>query len=216
MAEPIDYIERTREQYAALGYPPYRWVVNDDVPPFTPLSRPLAESRVALVASGGVYRVGQTAFHFKDDLSFRAIGKDTPKEALRISHFAYDTTDARTDVNVVFPYQTLSDLARLGRVGRLADIAASYQQAVFDALLLRIRRGLERTNVGAFALVGGVARNRVLRRAIDELMEERSVRLMLAPMEYCTDNAAMIAGLAGYPGDLDWHDDRRYHCSLVV
>ena len=36
--EPVDYIERTREQYATLGYPPYQWVENDLPPPFRPLS----------------------------------------------------------------------------------------------------------------------------------------------------------------------------------
>ena len=92
-------------------------MVNDDVPPFTPLARPLAECTVGLIASGGIYRVGQQAFHFKDDISFRAIDINTPADELRVSHFAYDTRDARHDANVVFPYQTLKDLARLGRIG---------------------------------------------------------------------------------------------------
>ena len=80
MSEPIDYIQRTKDQYDALGYPSYRWVHNEDPPPFTPLAKPLAESRVALIASGGIYQLGQTAFHFKDDTSFRAIDVETPAE----------------------------------------------------------------------------------------------------------------------------------------
>lgn len=91
--------------------------------------------------------------------------------------------------------------------GRLADIAASYQWAVFDALLIRIRRGLDRTGAGTFALVGGVARNQVLRRAVDRLMSERSTRLLLTPAAYCTDNAAMIAGLAGCADGVETWDD---------
>ena len=69
MAESIDYIERTRDQYASLGYPAYRWETIDEAPPFTPLSKPLTNSTVGLIASGGIYRHGQIAFHFKDDLS---------------------------------------------------------------------------------------------------------------------------------------------------
>ncbi len=134
---PIDYIQRTREQYDALGYPAYRWVVNEDPPPFTPLARPLAESTVGLIASGGIYRVGQTAFHFRDDTSFRAIDTATPPDALRVSHFAYDTTDARTDVNVVFPYQTLADLARLGRIGQLARQAYTFMGGIYSARKVR-------------------------------------------------------------------------------
>jgi D-proline reductase (dithiol) PrdB len=137
MANPIDYIERTRTQYEALGYPPYRWVVNEDAPPFTPLSRPLAECTVALIASGGIYRLGQRAFHFKDDVSFRAIDVGTPPAALRVSHFAYDTRDARSDINVVFPYQTLKDLARLGRIGALAKHAYTFMGGIYSARRVR-------------------------------------------------------------------------------
>ena len=50
---PVDYIERTREQYASLGYPPYQWVHNEDAPPFAPVSKPLAESRI------GLHRLGR-------------------------------------------------------------------------------------------------------------------------------------------------------------
>lgn len=137
MADPIDYIERTREQYDALGYPAYRWVVNEDAPPFTPLARPLSECRVGLIASGGIYQLGQTAFHFKDDLSYRAVDVNTPPENLRVSHFAYDTTDARSDVNVVFPVQTLSDLARLGRIGSLAAHAYTFMGGIYSARKVR-------------------------------------------------------------------------------
>ena len=138
MSEPIDYIQRTRDQYDALGYPSYRWVYNEDPPPFTPLAKPLAESRVALIASGGIYQLGQTAFHFKDDTSFRAIDTDTPRpENLRVSHFAYDTTDAEADVNVVFPYQTLKDLARLGRIGSLSRQAYTFMGGIYSARKVR-------------------------------------------------------------------------------
>lgn len=137
MSEPIDYIQRTKEQYDALGYPAYRWVVNEDAPPFTPLAKPLAESRVGLIASGGIYQLGQTAFHFKDDTSFRAINVDTPPEKLRISHFAYDTADAIADVNVVFPYQTLKDLARLGRIGSLSRLAYTFMGGIYSARKVR-------------------------------------------------------------------------------
>ena len=137
MSEPIDYIRRTREQYDALGYPAYRWVENPDPPPFTPLAKPLAECTVALLASGGIYRLGQQAFHFKDDISFRAIDTATPAEELRVSHFAYDMTDARRDINVVFPYQTLKDLARLGRIGALARNAYTFMGGIYSARKVR-------------------------------------------------------------------------------
>jgi N6-L-threonylcarbamoyladenine synthase len=84
--------------------------------------------------------------------------------------------------------------------GRLKDVSASYQEAVFDALLLRLKRAIERYPVAAVGCVGGVARNRRLREKLDRLSKERSVRLLLARPEFCTDNAAMIAALAGAAG----------------
>ncbi len=150
---PIDYIERTRDQYAALGYPPYRWVELPEAPPFTPLAKPLRECRVGLVASGGLYRIGQRAFHFKDDLSYRAIPTDTPAHELRASHFAYDTTDARQDPNVVFPYETLKDLAAVGRIGSLAAMAYTFMGGIYSARKVR--------DILAPALAGALVRDEV-------------------------------------------------------
>jgi D-proline reductase (dithiol) PrdB len=114
---PVDYIDVTRDSYAALGYSAYRWVKNEEKAPWTVPRKPLHESRIALIASGGIYVAGQIAFHFKDDTSFRRIPTDTPTEDLRATHFAYDLTDARRDPNVVFPLDTLRRLAERGRIG---------------------------------------------------------------------------------------------------
>lgn len=56
---PIAYIPRTRERYR--NYPAYRWVVNHDAP-WTPLTKPIRQCRVALVSSGGFYAKGQPSF----------------------------------------------------------------------------------------------------------------------------------------------------------
>ena len=85
---PVDYIPRIREKYAHEGYPPDEWVVNSDPPPWQPLRRPLAESRLGLVASGGIYVTGQLAFHYKDDTSFCVIPTDVKTNHLRVTHFA--------------------------------------------------------------------------------------------------------------------------------
>ncbi|MFP6816759.1 MAG: glycine/sarcosine/betaine reductase selenoprotein B family protein [Pseudomonadales bacterium] len=135
--EPVDYIQRTREQYDGLGYPPYDWVRIDEPPPFAPVPKPLAHSRVGLIASGGIYRHGQVGFHYKDDISFRVIPTQTPIADLRVTHFAYDLTDARQDPNVVFPIQTLRDLARCNRIGELADNAYTFMGGIYSARKVR-------------------------------------------------------------------------------
>lgn len=78
-----------------------------------------------------------------------------------------------------------------------ADLAASYQEAVFDQLVRRLRRALEHFRPRAFACVGGVARNGRLRELLSALSSRFAIPCLVAAPEYCTDNAAMIAGVAG-------------------
>lgn len=77
------------------------------------------------------------------------------------------------------------------------DIAASYQEAAFDALLDRLERAVVSEGVHHVACVGGVAKNQRLRAKLDELSSRLAIEFHMAPLAYCTDNAAMIAGLAG-------------------
>jgi N6-L-threonylcarbamoyladenine synthase len=73
-----------------------------------------------------------------------------------------------------------------------ANLAASYEQAIVEALVRRVVRALDRSGVGRLALGGGVAANGPLRRRLEGL----GVELFLPPPELCTDNAAMIASAA--------------------
>lgn len=81
--------------------------------------------------------------------------------------------------------------------GARAHVAASYQEAAFDALLDRLERVVREEGVRHFACVGGVAKNMRLRAKLEALAGRFDAELHVAPMTYCTDNAAMIAGLAG-------------------
>ncbi|HEX2702637.1 MAG TPA: carbamoyltransferase N-terminal domain-containing protein, partial [Solirubrobacteraceae bacterium] len=83
-----------------------------------------------------------------------------------------------------------------------ADLAASYQRAIVEALVRRVERGLERTGLRRLALGGGVAANGVLRARLQTL----GVDLFLPPLELCTDNAAMIASAARYIEPLQYPD----------
>jgi N6-L-threonylcarbamoyladenine synthase len=78
----------------------------------------------------------------------------------------------------------------------LAHTAASYQEAVFDALIERSTRALAREHVKFFGCCGGVSNNTRLRAKLAELAAQHGVPLLLAPPKFCTDNAAMIAAAA--------------------
>jgi tRNA N6-adenosine threonylcarbamoyltransferase len=73
---------------------------------------------------------------------------------------------------------------------RRAGLAASYQRAIVRALVERTREAAERIGAPRIAIVGGVAANSELRGALPEAAA--------APLELCTDNAAMIASAARY------------------
>lgn len=82
----------------------------------------------------------------------------------------------------------------------LPSIAASYQEAIVDALLQRTARVVRPG--GCLAVGGGVSLNRRLRERLQEWCGQNRSRLLLAEGRYCADNAAMIAGLAGIGGGI--------------
>ena len=134
MSAPIEYITRIRENYARLGYKLYAWVdKRSEPPPWAPLAKPLAECRLGLVASGGIYVSGQVAFHWRDDTTFREVPTDVPTVELRATHFAYDLTDARRDPNVVFPIDALRRLVAERVVGSLAEVAYTFMGGIYSA-----------------------------------------------------------------------------------
>ena len=77
----------------------------------------------------------------------------------------------------------------------VADVAASFQESVADVLSAKTAQAAEEFGVAQAAVGGGVAANAVLRARVRERV---GVPLLLPPLRYCTDNAAMIASAAHY------------------
>jgi N6-L-threonylcarbamoyladenine synthase len=86
------------------------------------------------------------------------------------------------------------DLGPEAAAQRRADLAASYQHAIVEALALRVERAITQTGLQRLALGGGVAANGALRRRLAGVASE----LKLLPAELCVDNAAMIASAARF------------------
>ena len=83
-----------------------------------------------------------------------------------------------------------------------ADLAASYQRAIVEAIVTRTRAALEREGLERLAIGGGVAANSELRAAVEQL----GVAVWVPPTELCTDNAAMIAGAARFLDPMPYPD----------
>jgi N6-L-threonylcarbamoyladenine synthase len=83
-----------------------------------------------------------------------------------------------------------------------ADLAASYQHAIVEALCARVERALEQTGLDRLAIGGGVAANGPLRERLAGL----GVEVQIPDRLLCTDNAAMIASAARYVEPLAFPD----------
>jgi N6-L-threonylcarbamoyladenine synthase len=75
---------------------------------------------------------------------------------------------------------------------QLNDVAASFQAACVDVIVKKLQRALRKTHAKMVIIGGGVSANRGLRAALERF----PVPVHFPPMRYCTDNAAMSAGLA--------------------
>ncbi len=90
----------------------------------------------------------------------------------------------------------------------LPDICASAQYCIVNILLHKLKKASLQTGIKTICLAGGVSANKGLRNAMQEMAEKYQWKLFIPEMEYCTDNAAMIAVtgyykfLAGYSSPL--------------
>lgn len=79
----------------------------------------------------------------------------------------------------------------------IADIAASFQEAVCQTLAIKVIRAVEDYKVTTLFVVGGVSANKRLREIISEALQDKSIQVFFPVSSvYCTDNAAMIGAAA--------------------
>jgi glycine/betaine/sarcosine/D-proline reductase family selenoprotein B len=121
---PIPYMQRTRDYYIAIGYTtPYRWAHHLSAP-FTPLGKPLAQSRVAIVTTAAPFQPdkgdqGPGAAYNGSAKYYSVYAQDSfgPHDT-RISHIGYDRKHTTaTDENSWFPLPALLRAAAAGRIG---------------------------------------------------------------------------------------------------
>ena len=75
----------------------------------------------------------------------------------------------------------------------LNNISASFQKALVDALVKNVFLALKNYDAKSLSLVGGVAANKKLRNEFQNLSDEFKINCVIPSMEFCSDNAAMIA-----------------------
>ena len=103
--------------------------------PFTPLEKPLAESRFSLVTTGGLYRRGHDLPFDQErerrepawgDPSYRAIPTDVDLQEIAVGHLHIHPNDPTADPNILLPIERMRELVAEGKVGSLAADAYSF------------------------------------------------------------------------------------------
>ncbi|HTX32458.1 MAG TPA: tRNA (adenosine(37)-N6)-threonylcarbamoyltransferase complex transferase subunit TsaD [Solirubrobacteraceae bacterium] len=194
--------------------------------------RPFEPPFITLIASGGHTLVARVADHGPDfevlgqtiddaageafDKGARLLGLGYPGGAAleRLARegdpAAFDFPTARRVPGLDFSFAGLKtallykvrDLGEAEAGRHRADLAASYQRAIVEALAIRVERALVETGLPRLAVGGGVAANGPLRERLASLGAEIDV----PPRALCTDNAAMIASAARFVDALPYPD----------
>ncbi|RYD18303.1 MAG: tRNA (adenosine(37)-N6)-threonylcarbamoyltransferase complex transferase subunit TsaD, partial [Verrucomicrobiaceae bacterium] len=110
---------------------------------------------------------------------------DFPRSMLHDPHLDFSFSGLKTAVLYTLQKET-------GEIP-VADLAASFQQAVIEILVRKTLRAAKEAGRKTIALSGGVSLNHALRVAFHEAGKKAGVEILVAPPAFCTDNAAMIA-----------------------
>lgn len=120
----VRYIDKTRDYYLSQGYEkPYQWAHFDEVP-FTPLAKPLAECRVALISTSEISIRGEEMAEDESQMGIvggvYSLPSDTPVDQLYSPSHSYDqAATTLEDVNAFYPVTHLWNAVESGRIGGL-------------------------------------------------------------------------------------------------
>jgi D-proline reductase (dithiol) PrdB len=123
----VSYIDKSREYYLARGYGnPYRWAHHEDVP-FAPLTKPLSESRVALITTASL------SGEERNSMEVYAAPAAPPPSYLFTDHRSWHKQATHTgDVESFLPVRRLAEFAATGRIGspspRFYGVPADFSQ----------------------------------------------------------------------------------------
>jgi N6-L-threonylcarbamoyladenine synthase len=118
-----------------------------------------------------------------------------PRAFLKDDRLAFSFSGLKTAVLYALKGKDFRTTGELPPAPLVADLAASFQEAVVDILIAKVGQALDRTRHSRVGIGGGVAANGRFRDRLEAMARTRGVELFLPPGSLCTDNAAM-AGIA--------------------
>ena len=119
--QPVNYVQALNKRYGAMGFPAYQWTINQTAP-LTRLTRPIAQSCVTLLTSGGISHCSMPGFDpdARNDHRLDEVADDVDSADFEINDSYYNHQDAEADLNCVFPIDRLREMASAGEIGGLA------------------------------------------------------------------------------------------------
>ena len=149
--------------------------------PFTPFDKDLSTATVTLVGATGVYLPDQEPFPTVDpgDVTYRLIPAATETSTLRIAHHHYDHAEADADPNIVFPLDTLRELAADGTIAAVNDVHFSFGfttrlRELYETVFPEVADRIERSKTKLVLLMAGCPET--CHRAIGNLAREIEAR----------------------------------------
>ena len=192
--------------------------------PFTPYDKDLASATVTLVCATGVFLSDQEAFPTEDpgDVTYRVIPGDADVGAMRIVHGHYDHSEADADPNIVYPLDTLRELAAEGLIGAVNDKHYSYGfttrlRELYEQTFPEIADKIERSKTKLVLMAAGCPET--CHRSIGNLAREIEARgvptLIISASPAATESVrppramtwegAAIGRIVGRAGDRETH-----------
>jgi D-proline reductase (dithiol) PrdB len=192
--------------------------------PFTPYDKELSAATVTIVAATGVFLADQEPFPAEDpgDTTFRVIPGDADLGSARIVHGHYDHSEADADPNIVFPLETLRELAAEGLIGAVNDKHYSYGfttklKELYDTTFPQIADLIERSKTKLVVLMAGCPET--CHRSIGNMAREIEARGVptiiisaspaatesVRPPRAMTWDGVAIGRIAGRAGDREQH-----------
>jgi N6-L-threonylcarbamoyladenine synthase len=112
-----------------------------------------------------------------------------PRGLIKEDHYNFSFSGLKSHAQ-----RKIAEISQVAPV--LEDLCASYQEAIVDVLIFKLEKALRQLNIKKFVITGGVSANSRLRDRAQELAKKNNWEILIPPLKFCTDNAAMI-GLAG-------------------
>jgi N6-L-threonylcarbamoyladenine synthase len=152
----------------------------------------LQQQKKPLTLARAAYRLPRAWLRNTYDFSFSGL----KTAMLHLAEGATDDAHMSGEGRQVSQYTRMGAQAAQKGPANVALLASSFQEAIVDVLAVKTRLAAQEYHVKQVVLAGGVAANASLRARLEQELLPLRIRLSYPPIDFCTDNAAMIASAA--------------------